>query len=272
LNNDNYQGTAACTLMIAEATPLVTWANPADIVYGTPLGASQLNASSTISGRFVYRPAAGTVLNAGSGQILSATFTPTDTSNYNSVFGITETINVVQAPLTILTNNAGIVRGTAIPPLSVNYNGFVNGDTPASLTTLPKITIPATPLSQAGTYPIVASGASSSNYAINYASGVLIVIPAPVKILDISVHTVRMGKSQKTAEVVIVKFSEWLNTQWMRGSMVLLLQRVPLARSQAAEQLQRSIMQALQEWQPTVHRSIFQSRIVQRRPPGHKNR
>ena len=34
--------------------------------------------------RFVYTPAAGTVLNAGVGQTLSVTFTPTDTANYTT--------------------------------------------------------------------------------------------------------------------------------------------------------------------------------------------
>ena len=32
---------------------------------------------------FVYTPAAGTVLNAGTAQTLSVTFTPTDAANYN---------------------------------------------------------------------------------------------------------------------------------------------------------------------------------------------
>ena len=50
---------------IAAGTLVIAWANPADIVYGTVLGGSQLDASSTVSGTFAYSPLAGTVLNAG---------------------------------------------------------------------------------------------------------------------------------------------------------------------------------------------------------------
>src|SRR5207302_985917 len=56
--------------------PTLAWSNPADIVYRTALGASQLNATATynstnVPGTFTYTPAAGTVLSAGLGQTLS---------------------------------------------------------------------------------------------------------------------------------------------------------------------------------------------------------
>jgi len=56
--------------------PSITWPIPADIVYGTPLGPTQLNASSPASGTFVYNPPTGTMLNAGNGRTLSVTFFP----------------------------------------------------------------------------------------------------------------------------------------------------------------------------------------------------
>ena len=65
--------------------PVIKWANPADIVYGTPLGAGQLNATVGVPGTFTYSPAAGTVLPAGPGQTLSVTFTPTDIASYDTV-------------------------------------------------------------------------------------------------------------------------------------------------------------------------------------------
>ena len=67
-----------------KATPTITWATPADITYGTALGATQLNATASVPGTFVYTPAAGTVLNAGAAQTLSVTFTPTDAANYTT--------------------------------------------------------------------------------------------------------------------------------------------------------------------------------------------
>ncbi len=74
--------TASVTLTVNKATPVLTWPAPAPIVFGTPLGAAQLNATANIPGALAYTPAAGTLLNAGSGQILSATFAPADTANY----------------------------------------------------------------------------------------------------------------------------------------------------------------------------------------------
>ena len=59
------------TLGIVRATPVITWNNPANITYGTALSATQLNATANVAGSFTYTPAAGTVLNAGNGQILT---------------------------------------------------------------------------------------------------------------------------------------------------------------------------------------------------------
>ena len=42
---------------IAKATPVVTWATPADIVYGTALSTTQLNATANVAGSFSYTPA-----------------------------------------------------------------------------------------------------------------------------------------------------------------------------------------------------------------------
>jgi hypothetical protein len=69
---------------INKATPTITWANPADITYGTTLGTTQLNATASVAGSFVYNPPAGTLLNAGDNQILSVTFTPDDAANYTN--------------------------------------------------------------------------------------------------------------------------------------------------------------------------------------------
>jgi len=97
-------------------TPTITWSNPADIAYGTPLSGTQLNATSPESGSFTYNPATGTVLSAGQNQQLTATFTPTDTANYTTATD-TVYINVDQATPTITwTPNplADIVYGTTL--------------------------------------------------------------------------------------------------------------------------------------------------------------
>jgi hypothetical protein len=64
------------------------------------------------------------------------------------------------------------------PPLAASYSGFVNGETPASLTTPVILTTPASSISPVGSYPIVAGGASSPNYAIAYRNGALSIAQA----------------------------------------------------------------------------------------------
>ena len=97
------------------------------------LSATQLNATCTVAGTFVYSPVLGTVLNAGSGQTLGVTFTPTDTTDYSTASS-SVAITVTRAALTVTANNASMVYGSAALPAFVpSYSGFVNGDTAGSL-------------------------------------------------------------------------------------------------------------------------------------------
>jgi subtilisin-like proprotein convertase family protein len=172
--------------IVGESYPTLTWANPTNIVYGTALGASQLDATATydatnVPGTFTYTPAAGTVLEAGLGQTLSVTFTPSNTSTFLPI-STNVTINVTAAPLTITANNASKVYGAALPTFTANYSGFVNGDTAASLTTPVSLTTTATASSPVGAYTITASGAVDANYTITEANGSLSVTAAPLTI------------------------------------------------------------------------------------------
>jgi hypothetical protein len=77
-----------------KTTPVLTWATPAAITAGTALSATQLDATASVAGSFVYNPAAGTVLSTPGSVTLSATFTPTDTTDYNSASAsVTLTVN-----------------------------------------------------------------------------------------------------------------------------------------------------------------------------------
>ena len=106
--------TASVNINVAQAEPVIAWSNPTDIVYGTELSETQLNASTDADGKFSYNPAAGTKLNAGSNQTLTVTFTPTDTKNY-SIASTWVKINVSQAEPVITWNNpTDIVFGTEL--------------------------------------------------------------------------------------------------------------------------------------------------------------
>src|SRR5205823_9085 len=99
---------------VDKTTPAITWNNPADISYGTALGGTQLNATASVAGTFVYTPAAGTVLSAGNSQTLHVDFTPSDTTNYNSA-SKDVVINVLKAtPSITWSNPADIDYGTAL--------------------------------------------------------------------------------------------------------------------------------------------------------------
>ena len=81
-------------LTVGKATPVITWANPSRIIYPAALTGAQLDATANVPGLFVYNPPLGTVLAGGNGQTLSTTFTPADTTDYNTA-NASVTINVV---------------------------------------------------------------------------------------------------------------------------------------------------------------------------------
>ncbi|HEX8891224.1 MAG TPA: MBG domain-containing protein, partial [Pyrinomonadaceae bacterium] len=134
ITDPNYQGSITGILVINRATPVIAWSNPANIVFGTPLSATQLNATANTAGAFTYNPPAGTVLNVGPHQ-LSVTFTPTDTTNYTTATAnvsitidpvtaaalnldsATYTVNEADGYVTIMVNRTGSGSGAA----SVDY-------------------------------------------------------------------------------------------------------------------------------------------------------
>jgi hypothetical protein len=103
LSNNNYQAPDVnSTLVISKARPQIVWQRPGDIVYGTPLTNTELNATANVQGTFTYNPTLGTVLPVGVDQPLSVSFTPTDTSNYNGS-GANTFITVQPSTFSLLT-------------------------------------------------------------------------------------------------------------------------------------------------------------------------
>jgi hypothetical protein len=144
--------------------PTITWPAPAAITYGTALGATQLNAHAGIMGSFVYSPAAGTVLNAGT-QTLSVTFTPTDLTDYTTA---TVTVPLVVNKATTATNFTDIYsvssdnpNPTTQPLISIARNIIVGFD----------VTIPASPNrnSFSGTVTVRASTGESCTSTLSLA-------------------------------------------------------------------------------------------------------
>lgn len=168
-----YGGTNQAVLFTPR-TPVITWAKPADITYGTALGPTQLNATANVPGTFTYNPPAGTVLSAAAIQLLSLTFTPSDLTLYDPTTA-SNAIGVLSAPLTVKADDANKEFGVPLPALSASFIGLVNGDGPGNLLGSLTLTTSATSSSPAGTYPIVPSGLSSPNYLITFVNGTLTV-------------------------------------------------------------------------------------------------
>jgi hypothetical protein len=118
--------TRTVSIDVTKATPVVTWATPAPIVYGTPLSATQLAATPSVAGTFAYAPAAGTVLPAGT-HTLAVTFTPTDAANYTTTTR-TVSIDVTKAtPVVTWVTPAPIVSGTPLSVTQLNATANVPG-------------------------------------------------------------------------------------------------------------------------------------------------
>src|SRR6202021_4128795 len=117
---------ATVQIGVTQAAPVITWSNPANIVFGTALSATQLNATASVAGTLVYTPAAGTVPAAGI-DTLSVTFTPTDTTNYTTATKTVQ-LTVTQAASTVTwATPARIVYGTALSATQLNATATVPG-------------------------------------------------------------------------------------------------------------------------------------------------
>ena len=76
---------------VNKATPVITWANPSPIAYGTMLSSTQLDATVNTGGMLLYTPNTGTVLGLGTGQSLHVDFTPSDSTDY---FGTSANVSI----------------------------------------------------------------------------------------------------------------------------------------------------------------------------------
>src|SRR6201999_1358591 len=118
--------TQTVQIVVTQAAPVITWSNPASIVYGTVLSATQLNATASVAGTLVYTPAAGSTPAAGT-DTLSVTFTPTDTTNYSTVTKQVQIVVTQAAPVITWSNPASIVYGTALSSTQLNATASVAG-------------------------------------------------------------------------------------------------------------------------------------------------
>ena len=111
-------------------------------------------------------------VNSASG----GTFTP---GNYTITY-VDGLLTVVPAELTVRADDKRIIQGAPNPPFTATYSGFQLGQTPGVLSGVLGFNTPATTTSLPGTYPIVPSGQTSTDYAIAYLNGALALLPPEV--------------------------------------------------------------------------------------------
>jgi hypothetical protein len=187
----------------------------AGLATGTPTGSVQFQIDGSTFGSPV-------TLNNGTASIMTAAlsagthsvlaFYSSATSNFgnsdNSAAPFTQAVS--PATLTITADNQTKVYGAPLPALTASYSGFVNGDSPGSLTTLPTLSTTATAASHvvAGGYSITVSGAADPNSTISYVSGTLTITRANQTIrwsnpANILVGTA-LGSKQLNATVAVI--------------------------------------------------------------------
>jgi sugar lactone lactonase YvrE len=176
LSSNNYEISFVDGTLTVNKAPLTITANNASRSYGASNpsftasydGFVNNENVSNLSGSLQFSSAANT------SPVGSYPITPSglSSSNYEISF-VDGTLTVTKAPLTITAQNASKLVDTANPTFGVNYNGFVLNENESALSGTLVITTTADLNSPVGTYPIVPSGLSSSNYEISFVNGTL---------------------------------------------------------------------------------------------------
>jgi len=163
---DYSPATLNVSLTVNKATPTITWATPATITHGTALSSTQLNATASVPGTSVYTPAAGSTPPGGM-DTLSVTFTPADTTDYNT---ITATVTLAVEDFSVTASFGSSMTATAAPGQPANYSLSVGGE--GGMAGMVTFTCSGAP-SEANctvTPNPVAAGGSPSNFAVNVAT------------------------------------------------------------------------------------------------------
>jgi hypothetical protein len=163
----------------------------ATVVSGAPVLASSVTAASPVG---VYP----IVISAGS---LSA-------ANY-AFTAFNGTVTVMKALLMVTPSSQKMTYGGVIPALTYTVTGFVNGDSPASVTGTPQMSTTATGSSVPGSYTITATPGSlaARNYSFGFIQGSMSVVPA---VLTVSANNLVMQVGG-TLPPLTYSTSGWVN-------------------------------------------------------------
>jgi Flp pilus assembly CpaE family ATPase len=185
---------ATVSLTVSKGTPVITWTTPAPIAYGAELSATQLNATASVPGTFVYTPAAGVVPTAGV-QTLLVTFTPTDIENY-ATEQATVSLTITKAtPAVAWPTPDPIAYGAALSAAQLNATALV----PGKFNYLPGLGA----ILAAGRHSLTLTfiPTDSTNYTAAYATVSLAVTKATTAITWATPASIAYGAALSTAQL-----------------------------------------------------------------------
>jgi hypothetical protein len=170
--------TQGVTLTINKA-PLTVTASSASRVYGAANPALTVSYSGFVNGETAaVLDTVPTVSTAATAASPAGSYGVTASGGADNNYALTYvngTLTVNKAPLTVSVANATREVGQPNPDFVISYAGFVNGETPTVLDTIPTATTTADAASPAGSYAITVGGGADNNYALIYVNGTLTV-------------------------------------------------------------------------------------------------
>jgi hypothetical protein len=248
LSSPNYVFGGVDGLLTVDPAMLTVSADNESMTYGGELpalgdtitGFQNGDTSSVISGNATLATSALSTSPVGTYPI-TINVSNLSTANYTFA-GKSATLTINPAPLVITAGSFEIRSGQPIPELGVSYQGFVNGETSASLTRLPSVTTTAIASSPPGFYPIVPAGATAANYAIAYVDGSLLIDPmqggsittAPATVEGVSIQKVKTGK-HKSVQTIVVQLSEAMNATDAQSTSTYALATIPAKKKQKSK-------------------------------------
>ena len=163
-----------------EANPTFEYTTSGAALSGTPSITCEATATSPV-GEYEIVASKGTV------------------TNYNVTY-VNGKLTITKAPLTITAKSYTIKQGDALPTFEAEYSGFKNNETASVLSTQPTVGTTATSASEPGTYDIIVSGASATNYDITYVKGTLTITQADPVTVAAKSYSRQYGEANPTFE------------------------------------------------------------------------
>src|SRR5215469_8459812 len=117
---------ATVSLAVTRATPAIAWPTPEEVPYGTLLSDSQLSATASVPGSFVYTPGPGTLLSAGE-HTPSVVFTPSNLSDYTPAQAAVSLRVIRETPAVHWPMPDPINSATPLGPAQLNASASVPG-------------------------------------------------------------------------------------------------------------------------------------------------